>query len=226
MKDSFGELILKKDSILYCKTSSRYNDIIQKKNDKCFLYDLYFHPSQIRFLENLFKITLKKDIFLFCNFKINFWNDTNFNIVDLFKGYPNGNKLYRLLNIKLKEHNFDGFISPQYGYPKNFEITLFNDDSIFEIEKLENIENWNNKDILKGCGNFPICFTHIKHIFNLNRCYEKNLNFCIDYYKNNNELKPKSNGFFYLLFIYSIINYNDAEQKNIDDVLLNTMNLS
>ena len=62
MKDSFGELILKKDSILYCKTSSRYNDIIQKKNDKCFLYDLYFHPSQIRFLENLFRITLKKDI--------------------------------------------------------------------------------------------------------------------------------------------------------------------
>jgi len=71
------------------------------------------------------------------------------------------------------------------------------------------------------CGTFPICFTHIKPIFNLNRCYEKKINSCIDYYKSNNKLKPKSNGFFYLLFIYSIINYHDAEEKNISDILLN-----
>ena len=222
MRKSFGELILKKDSILYCKTSSSYNDIIQKKQiNEYFLYNLYFHPSQIRFLENLFKITLKKDISLFCNFEINFWENNNFNIIDLFNKLPNGNQLYKLLNNKLKENNFDGFISPQYGYAKNFEISLFNDDLIFEIEKLENIENWNNKDILKCCGNFPICFTTIKPIFNLNRCYEKILNSCIDYHKNNSEIKPKSSGFFYLLFIYSEINYHDFEEKNIVHVLLN-----
>ena len=222
MRESFGELILKKDSILYCKTSSSYNDIIQKKQiNEYFLYNLYFHPSQIRFLENLFKVRLKKDISLFCNFEINFWENNNFNIIDLFKKLPNGNKLYRLLNTKLKEHHFDGFITPQFGYAKNFEITLFNDDSIFEMEKLENIENWDNKNILECFGTFPICFTYSKPIFNLNRCYEKKINSCINYYKNNNEIKPKSNGFFYLLFIYSDINYYDFEEKNIYDVLLN-----
>ena len=126
---------------------------------------MYFHPSQIRFLENLFKVRLKKDISLFCNFEINYWENNNFNIIDLFKKLPNGNKLYRLLNTKLKKHHFDGFITSQFGYVKNFEITLFNDDSIFEMEKLENIENWDNKDILKSCGTFPICFTHIKPIY-------------------------------------------------------------
>jgi calcineurin-like phosphoesterase family protein len=80
------------------------------------------------------------------------------------------------------------------------------------------IENWNNTDILKYCGNFPICFTYIKPILNLNRSYETKINSCIDYYKNNNKLTPKSNGFFYLLFIYSDINYHDFEEKNISDL--------
>ena len=34
-------------------------------------------------------------------------------------------------------------------------------------------------------------------------------------------MKPKSNRFFYLLFIYSDINYHDAEEKNIANLLLN-----
>jgi len=222
MRESFGELILKKDSILYCKTNDDYEKIIGKqKNINSFLHYLYFHPCQLNDSINLFKITLKKDVSLFCEFIINNNLTNKFTTISLIKHSKNNDELYNIYDIKLKEHNFDGFISPQYGYSKNFEITLFNDGSIFEIEKLENIENWNNKDILKCCGTFPICFTIIKPIFNLNRSYEKNLNFCIDYYKNNNELKPKSNGFFYLLFIYSIINYHDAEQKNIADVLLN-----
>ena len=222
MRESFGELILKKDSILYCKTNDNYEKIIEKqKNINSFLHNLYFHPSQFKCSINLFKITLKKDVSLFCEFKINNQYNYKFTTISLIKYCKNNEKLYNIYDIKLKEKNFDGFISPQYGYSKNFEISLFNDDLIFEIEKLENIENWNNKDILKCCGNFPICFTTIKPIFNLNRCYEKILNSCIDYHKNNSEIKPKSSGFFYLLFIYSEINYHDFEEKNIVHVLLN-----
>ena len=222
MRESFGELILKKDSILYCKTSSSYNDIIQKKQiNEYFLYNLYFHPSKFKFYINLFKIKFKKYVYLFCEFKINNKYNYKFTTISLIKYCKNNEELYNIYDIKLKEHHFDGFISPQYGYAKNFEISLFNENSIFEIEKIENIENWNNKDILEYCGNFPICFTTIKPIFNLNRCYEKILNSCIDYYKNNSEIKPKSSGFFYLLFIYSEINYHDFEQKNIVHVLLN-----
>lgn len=223
MRESFGELILKKDSILYCKSNDDYEIIIkkQKKNIYIFLHNLYFHPSQFNGSINLFKITLKKDISLFCEFKINNQNNHKFTIISLIKYCKKNEELYNIYDIKLKECNFDGFITPQYGYAKNFEISLFNDDSIFKIEKLENIENWNNTDILKYCGNFPICFTYIKPILNLNRSYEKIINSCIDYYNNNNELKPKYNGFFYLLFIYSDINYYDSEQKNISDILLN-----
>lgn len=222
MRESFGELILKKDSILYCKTNDDYEKIIGKqKNINSFLHSLYLHPSQFNDSINLFKITLKKNVSLFCEFIINNNLTNKFTTIALIKYSKNNDELYNIYDIKLKEHHFDGFITPQYGYAKNFEITLFNHDSIFEIEKLENIENWNNKDILKCCGNFPICFTYIKPIFNLNRCYEKKINSCIDYYKNNSEIKPKSNGFFYLLFIYGIINYHDAEEKNIADVLLN-----
>lgn len=223
MRESFGELILKKDSILYCKSNDDYEIIIekQKKNINVFLHNLYFHPSQFNGSINLFKITLKKDISLFCEFIINNQNNHKFTIISLIKYCKNCEELYNIYDIKLKEHNFDGFITPQYGYAKNFEISLFNNDSIFKIEKLENIENWNNTDILKYCGNFPICFTYIKPILNLNRYYEKKINSCIDYYKNNNERKPKSNGFFYLLFIYSDIHYHDFEQKNIYDLLIN-----
>ena len=223
MRESFGELILKKDSILYHITNDNYDKIIKnQKNINSFLDNIYLHPSQFNGSIKLFKITLKKDIFLFCDFEVEYWNN-NFRIVDLFKKLPNGNQLFRLLNIKLKQNNFDGFISPQYNNAKNFEITLFNDNDIFDIEKLENIENWNNKDIVNACGNYPFCFTYIKPIFNLNRCYEKIINSCIEYYKSNTELKPKSNGFFYLLFIYSDINYHDYENKNIFDILLNNI---
>ena len=223
MRESFGELILKKDSILYCKSNDDYEIMIekQKKNINIFLHNLYFHPSQFNGSINLFKITLKKDISLFCEFKINNQNNHKFTIISLIKYCKNCEELYNIYDIKLKEHNFDGFITPQYGYAKNFEISLFNNDSIFKIEKLENIENWNNIDILKYCGNFPVCFTYIKPILNLNRSYQTKINSCIDYYKNNNELKHKSNGFFYLIFIYSDIYYHDFEQKNISDLLLN-----
>ena len=219
MRKSFGELILKKDSILYYKTNDDYENFI--KNTNCFLHNLYFHPSQFNGSINLFKIILKKDISLFCEFKINNQNNHKFTIISLIKYCKNFEQLYNIYDIKLKEHNFDGFITSQYGYAKNFEISFFNDDSIFNIEKLENIENWNNTDILKYYGNFPICFTYIKSILNLNRSYETKINSCIDYYKNNNQLKPKSNGFFYLLFIYSDINYHDSEEKNISELLLN-----
>jgi len=222
MRESFGELILKKDSILYYKTNDNYEEIIYKqKNINSFLHNLYFHPSQFNGLINLFKITLKKDISLFCEFKINNHINNKFTIISLIKYCKNHKELYNIYDIKLKEHNFDGFITSQYGYSKNFEISLFNDISKFKIEKLENIENFNNRDILKYCGNFPICFTYIKPILNLNRSYETKINSCIDYYKNNNELKQKSNGFFYLLFIYSDIHYHDFEQKNISDLLFN-----
>jgi len=221
MRESFGELILKKYSILYYKTNDDYEKIIAKqKNINSFLHNLYFHPSQFNGSINLFKITLKKDISLFCEFKINNQFYHKFTIIPLIKYCKNSEELYNIYDIKLKKYNFDGFITSQYGYAKNFEISLFNNDSIFKIEKLENIENWNNTDILKYWGNFPICFTYIKPILNLNISYQIKINSCIDYYKNNNELKPKSNGFFYLLFIYSDINYYDSEQKYISDLLL------
>lgn len=222
MRKTFGELILKKNSILYYKTNDNFDEIIYKqKNINSFLHNLYFHPSQFYGAINLFKITLKKDISLFCEFKNNNHINHKFTITSLIKYSKNYQELYNIYDIKLKEHNFHGFITPQYGFPKNFEISLFNDTSNFSIIKLENIENWNNTDILKYSGNFPICFTYIKPILNLNRSYQKNINSCIDYYKNNNQLKPKSNAFFYLLFIYSDIYYHDFEQKNIYDLLFN-----
>jgi hypothetical protein len=54
MRESFGELILKKDTILYCKTNDNYEKIIEKqKNINSFLHNLYFHPSQFNCSINL-----------------------------------------------------------------------------------------------------------------------------------------------------------------------------
>ena len=66
MKKSFGELILKKNSILYHITNDNYDKIIKnQKNINSFLDNIYLHPSQFNGSIKLFKITLKKDIFLF-----------------------------------------------------------------------------------------------------------------------------------------------------------------
>ena len=85
-------------------------------------------------------------------------------------------ELSEVYDKKLRENNFDGIIRPQLGCAKNFEISLFNDETIFDIEKIENIKNWNNSDIIQCCGNYSICFTHIKPMFNLNIKYKKIIN--------------------------------------------------
>jgi hypothetical protein len=70
--------------------------ILLKKNKSIkILYNLYFHPSQIRFLDNLFKITLKKDVSLFFNFTLKIWDEIEYRIINKFKNLPKLNTLLK-----------------------------------------------------------------------------------------------------------------------------------
>lgn len=208
MNNNIGKLILKKNSVLYCKSDFDYEKIIeQQKNKNSFLHYILFHPSQLKYSRKLYKILLKKDIILFCEFEIFTPYNNKFTVITPIKKIIDNDELYEINYIKLKENNYDGIIRPQLGYAKNFEISLFNDETIFDIDKIENIKNWNNLDIIQCCGNYPICFTYIKPIFNLNIKYKKIINLFLNNLKNNIEFKSTSMNFFDLLLIYSEINY-------------------
>ena len=70
MKQSYGELILKKDMTLYCMNYNNYNKIINEQNKNNLLSNIFFHPCQYKFAKYLFRIILKKDVSLFCNFEL------------------------------------------------------------------------------------------------------------------------------------------------------------
>lgn len=202
MKDRNGELILKKNSVLYCSSCYTLDEIIEKKDKIKYLYYVFFHPSNFQDGLNLYKITLKRDISLF--FDIEFNDIFIREISSYIKSIANNSETNELLSINLKKYNFDGYYSNFYSYYDPI-ITLFNNLEIFDIE----YENYNTelKYDEKYNSKYSYCFIDNKSILNINKKYE----ICL----NKNIIQKNIYPIFYNIITNAQINYNINDSLNI-----------
>ena len=215
MKESFGEIILKKNSILYCSSCFTINEIIQLPEKIPILYYVFFHPKQYEWKLNIYKLTLKKDISLF--FDIEFKEKFPF-IYSPLKNIANNSEMNELLDNNLKKYNFDGYFSNRFSQDDIIKIVLFNDNNIFNIE----VENYDQKMIYNNEYNskYELSLINIKPIININKKYEENINKYIEYI-NSKKHNAHDKLTFYLFIKYSDINYIDVNNKELLNILKN-----
>ncbi len=155
MRNNFGEVIIKKDSILY-RTTDNKNFMYNESKPMLFCT---FHPSEYTLKEYMSFIKLKRDVSLF--FMIKDIKDNNIisllpDLVDkrnddikiknkktiLYK-----NKIENLACFcnELKKENFDGWFTSIEDF-QQIEVALINENSLYEIVKTETINenNWKN----------------------------------------------------------------------------------
>lgn len=216
MKESYGELILTKGSILYCSSCYTYDEIIKKRNIIPFLYYVFFRPNELDESLNLYKITLKKDISLF--FDIEFSNSTYPLLRSPLKYIINNIDMNEKLSINLKKHNFDGYFGTRFNISDKVQITLFNNENIFNIENEYYNTNmvYNNEYNLK----YSPCFIENKSIMNINKRYEEDIQKYMNYIKNKKDIHNYININLYLLIEYSVINYHNGEKKDLINIFI------
>jgi len=213
MRESFGELILKKNSILYCSSCFTINEIIQTPEKIPILYYVFFHPKQYEWNLNIYKLTLKKDISLF--FDIEFKENFPF-IYSPLKNIANNPEMNELLDNKLKIYNFDGYFSNRFSQDDIIKIVLFNDNNLFNIE----LENYDQKMIYNNEYNskYELSFTIIKPIININKRYEEHINKYVEYI-NSKIYNVYDKLTFYLFIKYSDINYIYGNYNSLLNIL-------
>jgi hypothetical protein len=191
MKNIYGEVIIKKNSILY-HTSE---EIFSYKNytEKPMLF-CTFHPSEWDGINDYVTfIKLKRDIsllFMIEKFKkkyifsslSSFINNKNENLAKKYNS-----NLYCFVN-ELKHENFDGWFT-SIENKSTVEVSLINNLDLFETIKTEelrrnwrNANNLNNIITIKNWGKkYPICSIKKNIIFKLNERYKKMIEDYINY---------------------------------------------
>jgi len=242
MRKTYGELILPKGFILY--HTSDENFIIQSEKDFPILFCV-FHPSEWT-LDNITKITLKKDISLFfaIDFKSIEKNDyflskptcvmkkitkTDFFIrnVKMVKDYLS------FFSLKLRENNFDGWVGLQKINNGDIEIGLINNPDMYDCETEEIKKDWKregmnyNKTIViekRWGNNYPMCFDK-NVILNVNERYKYFIELFLQNIENN-KYKYKFNKCLHILLRDTKINYyNDTINDTINDIIWNLSHL-
>ena len=213
MRESFGELILKKNSILYCSSCFTINEIIQTPEKIPILYYVFFHPKQYEWNLNIYKLTLKKDISLF--FDIEFKENFPF-IYSPLKNIANNPVMNELLDYNLKKYNFDGYFSNRFSQDDIIKIVLFNHNNLFNIE----LENYDQKMIYNNVynSNYELSFIAIKPIININKRYEEYINKYVEYI-NSKKYNAYHKLTFYLFIKYSDINYIYGNYNQLLNIL-------
>ena len=212
MKNIYGEMILKKDSILY-HTTDKKNFKFNKK--KLLLY-CTFHPSDYYDTnKNVVFLRLKK------NLSICFMVDEidNKQIICTLNemcenkyckiSSKNNNENLIYFSKILKESNFDGWFTSVKNNKTEVEIALLNDNNLFSIEKTEPLaKNWynyseiiENKSVIKkNWGKrYSICSDERPVILNINKKMKK-------YIDNYNYIGNDNNRFQLLTLQYVLKN--------------------
>ena len=222
MIESYGEVIIKKGSILYHTT----NEIFSYKSFENYpMLFCTFHPSEWYYGEEYITfISLKKDISLFFMIYFNDKSKTSSylskftkNNIDLLKITHTNNQLLYYSN-ELKNNNFDGWFNSNAIDKAFIEVGLLNDISIFEVLKIEKLKkdwtrqnNANNIVTLKNWGYNYAIQKEVK--FKLNERYKKYIEKYIE-----NTIKDKFyvRYTFQILLLNSNIYYHNAECKEIE----------
>jgi hypothetical protein len=225
LKSYYGNVLLKKDTILYHTTDEEFS----YKSDKPLLF-LIFHPSEWENLHyNVVKIILKKDInllFMISKFKKHFIfssiNDTFLqkNYTLILGDNNNFNYMSKLsnnekLNIidKLEKENFNGWFS-SIENKSHIEVALINNYNFYSIISCEKLtRNWRNGNNLnnvlnsKNWGNkYEISPLHLPVIFDVNIRYKKIIEEYIEYGLNS---KYPYEYILQVIFKNAIINYHN-----------------
>jgi hypothetical protein len=220
LKKYYGEVILKKDLILY-HTS---NELFNYRDDKSFLF-CTFHPCEFDITNDyvsfirlkidvnlLFMIESLRKTFIFSSLH-KFINSLNENLAK-----KNDNNLI-CFSEELKKENFDGWFT-------SIEVALLNDNNIFEVVKTEELRrNWrngnylNNKISIKNWGKkYKIYTLELPVVFNIN---ERFLNLINDYIKYNQNSNFPNEFVLQVIFNNAIINYDKSYNNKFIDIKWN-----
>jgi hypothetical protein len=195
LRETFGEMILKKGSVLYHTSEEPF----KRMSTKPMLF-LSFHPSEWEgFSDNyITRVTLLKDVSLF--FMIGgLYKSRVIPLLDKLINNPGANLLKQNdTNLEcyanhLKQNKFDGWFSTIEG-KHAVEVALINNDNFFSYSKSEPlIRNWNignyannnNTFVPKKWGiKYPLCSLSNIIVFNINRRYKSEIDAYIKYGKN------------------------------------------
>ena len=215
LKKYYGEVILKKDLILYHTSEELFN----YRDDKSFLF-CTFHPSEWDGINDYVSfIKLKKDVNLL--FMIESFRKTFiFSSLHKFITSPNENLAKKNDNNlkcfveELRKENFDGWFS-SIENKSSVEVALLNDINLFEVIKIEKLRrNWrngnylNNKISIKNWGfKYKIYTLDLPVIFNINERFK---NFINDYIKYNENSNFPNEFILQVIFNNAIINYHKS----------------
>ncbi len=188
LKSYYGNILLKKDTILYHTTDEEFS----YKSDKLLLF-LTFHPSEWEGANDyIVKIILKKNInllFMISGFRKHFIY-SSLNELNNNRNYMSKLSNKKKLDIieKLEKEDFDGWFS-SIENKSQIEVALINNKNLYSIISFEKLtRNWRNgnnlNDILftKNWGNkYEISTLHLPVIFDVNIRYKKMIEEYIDY---------------------------------------------
>lgn len=223
LKKYYGEVILKKDIILYHTTEELFN----YRDDKSFLF-CTFHPSEWDGINDYVTfIRLKKDVHLL--FMIETFRKTFiFSALHKFINSTNENLTKKKDNNlicfsqELKKEKFDGWLT-SIENKATIEAALLNDTNLFEVIKIEELRsNWrngnylNNKISIKNWGQkYKIYTLEFPVIFNINERFKNHIN---EYIKYNQNSKFPNEFVLQVILNNAIINYHKNYNNNIIDI--------
>lgn len=194
LRETFGEVILTKGSVLYHTSEEPF-----KRRAKKPMLFLSFYPSEWEgFSDNyITRVTLLKDVSLF--FMVGgLYKSRVIPLLDKLINNPGANlSKQNDTNLEcyvkqLKHENFDGWFSSIEG-KHAIEVALINDESVFSYSKSEplkrnwNIGNYANNDTFvpkKWGEKYPICSSTHEITMNLNNRYKPDIDVYIKYGKN------------------------------------------
>jgi hypothetical protein len=215
LRQIYGEIILKKDSILYHTSDEPYT--YKTENEKPFLF-CSFHPSEYGMIgEYVTKIKLKKDTSLF--FMISSIKKAKiYSALNNLTNHPSKNLAKRhkseliILSNRLKIEKFDGWFS-SIENKGTVEATFINNLDIFEIiDSNPLVNNWRNGNFnndvvnIKNWGRkYSVCTINFPALLNINETYKTMIEEYINFEK---ESKLINNFVFQVILKNAIINYD------------------
>jgi hypothetical protein len=189
LKNLYGKVILKKDSILYHTSEEIFN----YKPEKPMLF-CTFHPSEYDGINDYITyVRLKKNVILL--FMIDRFRKTYiFSSLNAFTNHPNLNLAKKNDNNlksfvkELKKKKFNGWFT-SIENKSTVEVALINNNSLFEIIKTEELtRNWRNGNNLnnvittKNWGTkYPICSIKYPIVFKINSRFQQFIENYINY---------------------------------------------
>jgi hypothetical protein len=215
LKKIYGEMIIKKDTILYHTSDEPYHF---KSNQETPMLFCTFHPFEYGMAgDYVCFVRIKKDINLL--FMVEDIKKVRiYSALSTFINHPNANlakkhkkELY-FFSEQLKKENLDGWFS-SIENKGTVEVALINNNSLYEIMNCDLLKNNNNKINNKNWGNYNIYTIKNPIILNINERFKDILEKYKDYCIKENLV---NNYIFEIILMNAEINYHKYPYQKID----------